>query len=201
MKLLALVLVLVAAGAQASDEPRLYAVAGVVAGDMLNVRETPSPSAPVIGTLAPGAVIEVTDRTATRRWGRVNTGEQAGWVSMRFLEPLGRSIDNYNMHVGLRCFGTEPFWSLAQADGVATLSQMQGPDTRLSIDIAQDSGIPDDQRRMIRLSGPDGPGVAYVAQGECSDGMSDRLYALSVALMAGPATPLLTGCCTLQPSD
>ncbi|MFN4056975.1 MAG: COG3650 family protein [Roseinatronobacter sp.] len=201
MKYLPLVLALIATAAQGADEPRLYAVTGVEAGDALNVRETPSPSAPVIGTLAPGAVIEVTDRTATRRWGRVNTGEQAGWVSMRFLEAQGRPIDNYNMKVGMRCFGTEPFWSLSYEAGGVTLSQMDTGDTTLTVEIAQDSGIPDDQRRMIRLSGPDGPGVAYVAQGECSDGMSDRRYALSIALMEGPATPLLTGCCTLQPAD
>jgi uncharacterized membrane protein len=168
---------------------------------MLNVRASPSPSAPVIGTIAPDAVIEVTDRTATRRWGQVNSGEQAGWVSMRYLAQQGRPIDNYNLPVGLRCFGTEPFWSLTHSDGVMRFAQMDASDAAMTVEIAQDTGIADDLRRMIRLTGPDGPGVAYVAQGECSDGMSDRVFALSVAFMSGPAAPLLTGCCTLQPLD
>jgi uncharacterized membrane protein len=47
---------------------------------------------------------------------------------------------------------------------------------------------------MIRL---DGGAVAYLSPAQCSDGMSDRQYALALSFMQGPDTPLLTGCCSL----
>jgi uncharacterized membrane protein len=181
----------------AQDVPRLYDVTDVAAGDVLNIRATPSPSAPVIATLPANATgVEVTARTVTRRWGRVNTGEGVGWVSTRFLSPQGRAIDNYNLPVGLRCFGTEPFWSLTNGDGSLHYTDVGGADQNFAVTIAQDTGIPDDLRRMIRL---DGGAVAYLSPAQCSDGMSDRLYALTLSFMPGLAAPLLSGCCSLSP--
>lgn len=178
------------------DMPRLYDVTDVAADDVLNIRAAPSPSAPVIATLPPDATgIEVTARTATRRWARVNADESIGWVSSRFLTLQGRAIDNYNLPVGLRCFGTEPFWSLTNQDGSLNYTDAAGADLSFPVSIAQDTGIADDLRRMIRL---DGGAVAYLSAGQCSDGMSDRLYAMSLSFMAGDDAPLLTGCCSLS---
>jgi uncharacterized membrane protein len=194
---LALLLALLAVPVAAQDVPRLFDVTGVAAGDMLNIRSAPSPSAPVISTLAADATsIEVTMRTATRRWGRVNTGEGVGWVSTRFLSAQDRPIDDGNLPVGLRCFGTEPFWSLTNQGGSLHYTDAAGADQLFPVSIAQDSGIDDDLRRMIRLRGD---GVAYLSPEQCSDGMSDRLYALSLSFMPGPDAPLLSGCCSLAP--
>ncbi len=192
------VALLVATPAAAQDEPALYDVRDVVAGDVLNIRSSPSPSAPIIDTLAPDATgVEVTDRTATRRWGRVNTDEGVGWVSTRFLRPAGRPIDNFNLPVGLRCFGTEPFWSLENQNGSLQYSDIDGAGQSFAIEIAQDTGIGDDLRRMIRLQSDAGAAVAFLYPEQCSDGMSDRLYALKLSFMPGPDAPLLSGCCSL----
>lgn len=186
--------------AAAQDDPQLYDVTGVTEGDVLNIREAPSPSAPILATLAADATgIEITARTATRRWGRVNTAEGVGWVSLRFLEPQGRHIDNYNLPVGMTCFGTEPFWSLANQNGSLAYTDIDGADQIFTIEIAQDTGIDDDLRRMIRLNSDGGAAVAFLSPTQCSDGMSDRRYALSLAFMPGPDAPLLTGCCSLAP--
>lgn len=179
------------------DVPRLYDVMGVEVGDVLNIREAPSPSAPILATLPPDATgIEVTARTATRRWARVNTGEGVGWVSTRFIASQGRVIDNYNLPVGLSCFGTEPFWSLTSQDGALHYSDIVGADQSFEVAISQDTGIDNDLRRMIRLSSG---AVAFLQPAQCSDGMSDRMFALSLSFMAGPTAPLLTGCCSLAP--
>ena len=200
LKYLLICTVLFTAPAAAQDDPRLYDVTGVAPDDVLNIREAPSPSAPVIATLPADATgIEVTARTATRRWGRVNTAEAAGWVSLRYLTARGRSIDNYNLPVGLQCSGTEPFWSLTNRDGTLLYTDISGAERVLTVDIAQDTGIGDDLRRMVRLTGPEGAATAYLHPEQCSDGMSDRLYALSLAFMAGPDAPLLSGCCSLAP--
>lgn len=197
----ALAVILSNPAAAADDEPRLYKLDEVGESGAVTVHSSPSPSAPIIGTLEQGATVEVTSRTATRRWGRINLAEQAGWVFLRNFEQQERLLDDLGLPVGLRCYGTEPFWSLTAQDGAMRLSQPDSDDLSLTIEVAQGTGIPDDLRRMIRLSGESGQGVAYVAQGQCSDGMSDRLFALTAAVMVGDNTPLLTGCCTLLPQN
>ena len=184
---------------EAEPLPQLFDVTGVAADDMLNIRAAPTAQAEVIGTLAPDARgIEVTARDSRGTWGRVNAGEGTGWVFLRYMAARGVNIDNYNLPVGLRCFGTEPFWSLHHDDGDLVYEAMGEEPERFALDIAQDAMLRDDLRRMIRA---EGGVVAYVHSApDCSDGMSDRLFALGVGLMPGPDAALLTGCCSLAPA-
>lgn len=192
---LCIALALLAAPAAADPLPQLFDVTGVAADDVLNVRTEPTASAPAIGGLVPDARgVEVTALDARGTWGRINWAEGTGWVFMRYMAPRGVHIDNYNLPVGLRCFGTEPFWSLHHEDGVMVHESMGEDPERFALEIAQDAMGRDDLRRMIRAE--DGA-VAYVSPQECSDGMSDRLYGLAVGWMPGPDAPLLTGCCAL----
>ena len=89
MRALALVFLLLAAPAVADGPlPALFDVAGVGGGDRLNVREGPDARTAVVGSLAPDAKgVEVVAVDAAGAWGRVNTGERAGWVAMRYLAP------------------------------------------------------------------------------------------------------------------
>ncbi|MCC5984291.1 MAG: SH3 domain-containing protein [Rhodobacteraceae bacterium] len=189
------VLSLLTAPASADPLPQLFDVTGVAADDVLNVRTEPTAQAPAIGGLAPDLRgVEVTALDARGTWGRINWSEGTGWVFMRYMAARGVHIDNYNLPVGLRCFGTEPFWSLTHDDGVLLYESMGADQERFALEIAQDTMGHDDLRRMIRA---EGGAVAYVHPQECSDGMSDRLYGLAVAWMPGPAAPLLSGCCSL----
>ncbi|MDD7969603.1 COG3650 family protein [Roseinatronobacter alkalisoli] len=193
--------VVLGAGAQlsAQEYPQLFDVVDVAADDVLNIRQAPSASSDVVGNFAADATgIEVIMLNSTQRWGLVNMDESTGWVFMRYLSGQGQPIDHYNMPVGLRCFGTEPFWSLHSDGGVWQYDSMDGTSAELEIEIAQDSGIAQDFRRMVRLSGPDGAGTAFIYPAMCNDGMSDRAYGVSISLMTGPATPLLSGCCSLS---
>lgn len=193
-----------AVGAMASAQvlPQLFAVQDVAADDVLNIRQEPSARSDIIGGFAPDARnIEVIALNATRRWGLINHEEGTGWVSMRYLRAQGRSIDHYNMPQGLRCFGTEPFWSAISQGGMLRYEALGAAPVMLEIEIAQDSGLGDDLRRMIQMRGPDGMASAYIYPAQCSDGMSDRAYGLSVALMTGPSAPLLLGCCSLARQD
>ncbi|MGP9789729.1 COG3650 family protein [Roseinatronobacter sp. NSM] len=192
--------VLVAVPLSAQEYPQLFDLVDVSAGDVLNIRREPSGSGDIMGSFPPDATgIEVVTLNSTQRWGLVNTGEGTGWVFMRYLRAQGQPIDHFNMPVGLRCFGTEPFWSIRNDGGVWHYDSLNGDGGELTIEIAQDSGIAQDFRRMVRLTGPDGPATAFIYPEMCNDGMSDRAYGLSIGFMAGPSAPLFSGCCSLSP--
>ncbi len=89
-----------------------YEVYDVASNDVLNIRERPSGSSLIVDTIAFNAqVVEVFDRDATGKWGRVHGSDIMGWVSMRYLRSV--SVPTYggtDIPIGLGCFGEEPFW-------------------------------------------------------------------------------------------
>ncbi|MEM8576538.1 MAG: SH3 domain-containing protein [Pseudomonadota bacterium] len=186
-----------AGAAAAFDLPALHRVTGVAADDGLNIRSAPVASADVLGTLPPDSTgIEVTERSANGRWGRINVDEGSGWVALRFLERTGGLTDP----VRATCFGMEPFWSLA-LDGTATFTPAAG--APFAFDLRPQIGSANRTDRLALLgSGPFGDLTATLSAGSCSDGMSDRHYALRIDAVldfqtGGPR--LISGCCTLSP--
>ncbi len=179
--------------------PSLFDVRAVAANDVLNVRAAPSAQATIIGALAPDARgIEVVAQNDAGTWGQVNTGEQSGWVSLRFMAARGVHIDHYNLPAGLTCFGTEPFWSLTNTGGAWRYHTPDFSREGLEVWIAQDSGIAGDLRRMVQFAGLGGPATAFIYPDQCSDGMSDRAYGLAISVMMAPSAPMLSGCCSLS---
>lgn len=126
----ALVAFLLAGPVSAAQEyilPTLFDVQDVAADDVLNIRETPDAMAPIIGTLAHDATgIEVMGTDRSGQWGRVNTGERGGWVSMRFLTYRSDVWQPEKLPAGLTCGGTEPFWSFTEQDGRLLWSTPEG---------------------------------------------------------------------------
>ncbi len=196
---LAAALSLAAPALQAQSLPQLHDVTGVDAGDVLNIRATPSASAEIIGTLAPDATgIEVVAANPEGTWGQVNTGETAGWVNLTYMEARGVHIDNYNLPDGLFCYGNEPFWSLQNIGGALHYDTPDAPARDFDLWMAQDSGIAEDLRRMVQFAGFGGPGTAFIYPAQCNDGMSDRAFGLAISVMTAPSGDLLSGCCTLS---
>ncbi|WP_371060799.1 COG3650 family protein [Rhodosalinus sp. 5P4] len=189
------------AAAQDGPLPALYDVRGVAPDDVLNVRAAPSADAARIGALAPGARgVEVTAIDSAAGWGRVNAGEQAGWVSMRFLARQPRQGGNA-LPVPMRCFGTEPFWSLSVAeDGL----RLEGPGVPRAVTASlsertRAAGRPD-AYGFVGWGAGGGQAIhGTVRRARCSDGMSDRLFGLSADLLVqdGGALRQYAGCCTL----
>lgn len=197
--------VLVPCLAAAQPFPALYDVTGVDSDDVLNVRGDSGPGAPVTGELAHDAKrVEVTGLDISGRWGRINQGENAGWVAMRFLARVEGPV----WHAGqspLYCFGTEPFWSLTIDPAAKQIvfrdidsGPVAFPMTQL---LTAADGFP------AELHARSGTGLlrwASLRAKLCSDGMSDRLYGItaSVALSRAGYDPLvssgtLSGCCSL----
>ena len=197
---LALVLIALALPARATQDawPALHDVVGVAADDVLNIREEPSATSAIVGTLAHDATeIEVIRATDDLRWGLVNTGERSGWVSMAYLErgpgqwwgaasPLAS------------CSGTEPFWTLEiGADWV--LSTPEGEAFRAPAQELSGSVMSRWRHGGVSLTADGRPVVLVTGAETCTDGMSDREYGIGATLMVGAGAEMTyyAGCCTL----
>ncbi|CAN5800516.1 hypothetical protein BH23PSE1_BH23PSE1_03970 [soil metagenome] len=202
---LAAILVCLAGPAPATQEyilPTLFDVIDVAADDVLNIRAEPSARAEIFGALAPDAErIEVVAHDASGRWGQVNTGERAGWVAMRYLAYRTDVWEPGRLPAGLRCLGTEPFWSLSLGNGQATFAAPAEPETTARIAAVLDTGVFRDPRRAVLAEGDGFRMTAALTTEACSDGMSDLAYGLTTMVVvedaAGPA--LLAGCCRIAP--
>ena len=180
--------------------PALFNVTDVVAGDVLNIRTRPSANSPIIGALARNARrIEVVDISEDGRWGRINFDEGTGYVALRFLDPQPGPAWT-TMQVPLSCFGTEPFWSFTAIDGDAVLEVMDsGPVDLVITEVIAAAGRSD--VIGVQLSARSSTGFASLQATQCSDGMSDRAFGISMdlfLLQAEGATGY-SGCCSLRP--
>lgn len=173
--------------------PTLFDVADVALDDVLNIRLQPDANSPVIGTLPPDMKgVEVVEET--RGWGRVNSGEGSGWVSMRYLTYRVDVWEPGELPEHFRCLGTEPFWGFSVDGGevVHTEPDQTSPEPLKAI---LDSGI---FRHPLRTVISDTMTLVAVPQ-LCSDGMSDRMYGMQATLIHhGDQPSMQTGCCLIQ---
>ena len=179
------------------DLPSLYFVVDVANNDVLNIRAEPNAGADIIGSLKHDAIgVEIVARSENGRWGLVNTDEQSGWTSLRFLEEQpfqSFPAESYS------CFGTEPFWYADIVGDEMEWSAIGDDPTTLS---QTWSGGPMRQDRFaLRAANASLSATMIVRKNLCSDGMSDRLYGLEVDLVVGPMsspeTAFYSGCCSL----
>ncbi|KGJ12377.1 peptide-binding protein [Paracoccus versutus] len=189
---------------QAQDHlPNLFDVTVVETWDTLNVREAPDGKAKVIGRLASTAKgVELLSRDASGKWGRVNVGETTGWVALRFLKPQATVWKPAELPLALHCSGTEPFWSVKTVQKGLVFSEPDQPERQLSLRKVMDRGIEGEPTRGIIAGDDKGRLTAFLRPEQCSDGMSDRSYALAVAvILDGQEQPsrMLTGCCSIAP--
>lgn len=193
-----LAILLLAGPAHATQEyllPTLFDVTNVDADDVLNIRQHPNASSPIIGSLAADAArIEVVEERDG--WGRVNTGEASGWASMRYLSYRTDVWQDGALPQGFGCFGTEPFWDLQAEGGDMVLRGPDSPDDVRPVRAVLGTGIFRDPMRAVLVDD-----MTLVATPQiCSDGMSDRQFGLRASLILVGETPrLLSGCCSIQP--
>lgn len=193
---------LLATAAAAQELPALYRVTGVAADDVLNVRAEPDAGAERIGALPPAAAgVEVVELAAGRRWGRVNLAGTSGWVSMRYMAHEG-GPDWRSLAAPLSCFGTEPFWGLDIAAGAAEASYSGLVIAPRALGPAEVWPGPIFGAPSVGLLFGGQAGFAAIRGETCDDGMSDKLYGLSILLFLrdrgeGGAGGL-SGCCTLE---
>jgi uncharacterized membrane protein len=191
-----------AAATQEYILPTLFDVTGVAADDVLNIREAPSASAAIIGTLRPDARdIEVVGYDASGRWARINAGERSGWAALRYL---AYQVDVWipgALPPTLHCLGTEPFWSFRPAANQIAFSTPDDAEVRMRIETVLTTGRFRDPRRSVSAKDGTRRLTAVLVPMACSDGMSDRAYGLDVTVILEEAgrPQLLTGCCSIAP--
>lgn len=188
-----------AASAGWTDYPGLYDVVDVAADDVLNVREGPSASTPIVNTLAPNQRdVEVVDVSPDERWGLVGFPEGSGWVSMRYLARQPEQNPRY-LPKPLGCGGTEPFWSLDINNQTAQFDIMGG-EPRVFTPVWEDT--PEGMQAIsyaVKMQGSNEDITAVVKRAQCSDGMSEKIYGFSVDLImsGGYGSHYYSGCCSL----
>lgn len=205
LAVLFLVAAVLAAPVHAGDPrdalPTLHRVVDVSGDDRLNIREEPDANSPVIETLAPDATgVEVVHLSRDGKWGRINSSERAGWVSMRYLERSGEDLVAGTLPERLRCYGTEPFWTLDWDEQRLTFSRPGADDIHPRL-----RGVTAVANRRqpnwVIVAEEDGHRLTGVIRAQsCSDGMSDRLYGLGITLVEQRAEGEINavdGCCSL----
>lgn len=206
--LLALALLLVSGGAmaQTTPPPSLYDVAGVAAGDVLNIRTAPSAAAEQVGALPPDATrVEVVALSENARWGMVNRDGMAGWVSMAYLAASDTPAW-WEMAAPLFCYGTEPFWNATlDPSGASQLERMGKSPADLTLDwVTPAWGNADWDRPYsiaMTVSSAGQSGIGVIRAESCNDGMSDQEFALRIQMFlqtGQTATDSFGGCCTME---
>lgn len=199
--------------------PALHEVTGVAAGDVLNLRAGPDPSADLVGTLAPDArdveVVELRRAPSGAAWARVARPEGGAWAAARYLARQDGQ-DGTGWLPPMLCAGNEPFWSFDLGDGEIAALGMHGFEAA-PVFVTRRTVSANDPRGhgvTARWDGPEGdpstfgitgaPVTALIRRAACSDGMSDRPYGLAIDLLAGTLGPdgraqaaHLSGCCRL----
>ncbi|MEX0971306.1 MAG: SH3 domain-containing protein [Paracoccaceae bacterium] len=177
--------------------PSLYDVANVASDDVLNIRSAPDADSPSLGSLRPDARgIEVTGQSADGKWARINHGESAGWVALRFLRLAANWADGTPF--GLVCSGTEPFWSIRALPGYLEYSDANGASQRYrEQERLRGAGVGFADLAIIGR-GDDQTASMIISPASCNDGMSDLEFALRIQLLRpGAQMPLLSGCCSM----
>ncbi|MFT4014302.1 MAG: SH3 domain-containing protein [Paracoccus sp. (in: a-proteobacteria)] len=184
-----------------NDLPNLFDVTVIETWDTLNVRESPDGQAKVIATLpATAKGVELLARDPGGKWGKVNAGEHSGWVALRFLKQQAGVWQPAAIPQTLACAGTEPFWSLKASKSGMTFAEPDQPDRALSLRKVLDRGIEGEPTRGLIAGDDKSRFTAFIRPAQCSDGMSDRGYALAVSVIVdGQDIPsrMLSGCCSI----
>lgn len=201
MKRLIILMLLLTSPALAQQIPGLYRVTGVASDDVLNVRENPRNTASIIGIFGhDSAHIEVVGLSDNRDWGHVNFDGGPGWVSMRYLELMDPLGDGTYLDKPLWCSGTEPFWSLAVRNDTAVFSGIEPGEQTYPVQFKGGpvNRMPGRGTLIARLG--EARLTATVVPRDCDDGMSDKVYGLSIDLLHEKPgqTVVLEGCCQLD---
>lgn len=104
------------------------------------------------------------------------------------IDPQGQTFDKVAADEVINLVGTEPFWGIRIADGKASYSNPDQPDG-VEFDVTRFAG-----NNGLGCSGSMGEADVTITltPGECSDGMSDRVFPYVATIALGEET--LRGC-------
>lgn len=174
-------------------EAQRWTVVGVGKGDTLNLRADARVGAKVLGKLAEGATVEEVEANEDG-WFKVRSGATVGWVNGRYLTPMLPTTGK--LPTSLSCAGTEPFWSVAIADGKGTYSSPESP-TGTAVSVTEQRST-HDAAFLVTASGGGWSWLTVELDADtCSDGMSSRRYPYRALGLLGDQA-FVAGCCRVR---
>lgn len=178
--------------------PAVFSVSNVAQNDFLHGRSTPNQSASILKNFAPNEAVVVLAYLANG-WVKIGGGEQDIFVNGKYLSRGGGTQTVSGMQVGLKCQGTEPFWTLNfDTDGAVRFAEMAlGTSSNSSLNSAVPSSVTNSYPYNFSAT----PFSGAIDQQICSDGMSDIKHGWSIQAIEpkqGGGWEALNGCCNLQ---
>jgi len=182
--------------------PKAFKVTGVAENDVLNVRAGPTAQSKDLGDLQANAgPLEILAMDETGEWGRLNWQEGDGWVAMSYLEKISLpTLGNTSLPMDLKCFGTEPFWSMSfNSAETLRLSLHPDSDTRANVKSIVTSTNYIDYPVAVTAETDELHITVVIKPAACNDGMSDRNYGWEADVLTTrrDTTVLVSGCCSL----
>lgn len=183
------------AAAQTYDLPARYDRTG----PDQNVFIEPDRTTAIIATLPAGqSTLEVISFSSDQQWAQINQGVGTGWIPSADLTRLAAPLDQ---GLPIRCYGVEPFWGVhLPAPFFAEFERPEHPELPFQITGTADQMGPGGRTRLWTFAGATANASLLVRHELCTDGMSDRTFAMSAAFTLVERTgaaSLRLGCCNL----
>ena len=183
-----------------------HVVSGIPADDPdggLIARGGAGSNFPNLGVLPNGTNVQVIERVGNGRWAMITYEAGVAWVGSSYLsasaptpEPTPSAQISAGFPLNMHCRGTEPFWTMDidpnGTVGYNSLIHGAAPLTTLT----QTTGT-------SPFSFVAAPYSGVIETQQCSDGMSDAVYAMSLALnvpLQSGGMETRYGCCNFVPT-
>ena len=147
-------------------EPSYFAVEGVGADDVLNIRAEPNAAAAIVGSFAHDAApIEVL--ALEGGWVYVSTGEGMGWASAAYLREISLpAFAGSALPDGLVCSGTEPFWGMTLSGAGISFAGMDIAEARFDLAVVDGfTGVGPSKNFVIGEGGGVSLGLMFAVAG------------------------------------
>jgi uncharacterized membrane protein len=170
-----------------------YGVLDVAAGDTLNMRAGPEPSAAVVATIPhDSADVVATGQPPVGGWAHVSYRGKQGWVNARYLG-FGKPGED-RLPAALECLGAEPFWGITLSPGLARAELVFIERTHMFRLTQASRALGRAGHWLIKGVDRATAMTLTVETRTCSDGMSDTTYPYAASATV-PGADLLSGCC------
>jgi len=156
----------------------LYKVTNIFAEETLNIRQGASVKSPILSSLPYNAKnIKVIQRQAGSTWVKISisSSRSLGWVNSHYLKPHSNKVPN-----AYSCSGTEPFWrvdiDLQRAKIEAHV--LSGSSNYFNVSMLVNVHVMSSPQESRIITGSDAKHsiTAFISEGSCNDGMSDKVF-------------------------
>ena len=174
---------------------QLYKVTNIFAAETLNIRKGASVKTPILSSLPYNAKnIKVIQRQDNSTWVKISASSSRplGWVNSRYLKPYSNVLPH-----AYSCSGTEPFWRVDIDTRTAKIEAhvLSGSSNYFNVALMVNVHAMNSPKKSRVIMGSDGKHsiTAFISEGSCNDGMSDKVFDYQITgLLDNKA---YSGCC------